>query len=452
MIDLSPYVKTVERLHPVQWHGRVTRITGLLIETNGPYVPLGGLCEIHPAGGGPLLAEAVGFRDRKILLMPYGESTGIGPGDRVTRRSAAATISLGPQLLGRVLDGFARAVDDGPPLAPGRTYPLHAPPPDALSRRRISEPLDLGVRAINGLLTCGKGQRVGILAGSGVGKSVLLGMIARYARADVNVIALIGERGREVREFIEKDLGPHGLQRSVVVVATSDQSPLLRIRAAYAATALAEYFRDQGKDVNLMMDSITRFAMALREVGLSVGEPPTTKGYTPSVFAVLPKLLERAGTGGGKGSVTGLYTVLVEGDDMNEPIADATRAILDGHIVLCRDLAARGHYPAIDVLRSKSRVMIDIVSQQHRRHAERFVKCLATYRSAEDLINIGAYAPGSNPEIDDAIENFAPMNAYLQQAIGEQVSLDESVADLGAVAASPGEARMPGTRQEMSSQ
>ncbi len=433
MIDLSSYGEAVRRVEPVQWHGRVTRITGLMIEANGPYVPLGGLCEIHPAGATPLLAEAVGFRDRKILLMPYGTSIGIGPGDRVTRQTPEATVSVGPQFLGRVVDGFARAVDDGPPIQPGPAYPLQASPPDALSRGRISEPLDLGIRALNGLLTCGKGQRVGILAGSGVGKSVLLGMIARYARADVNVIALIGERGREVREFIEKDLGPEGLNRSVVVVATSDQSPLLRIRAAYAATALAEYFRDQGRDVNLMMDSVTRFAMALREVGLSVGEPPTTKGYTPSVFAVLPKLLERAGTCAGKGTITGLYTVLVEGDDMNEPIADATRAILDGHIVLSRDLAARSHYPAIDVLRSKSRVMIDVVSREHRRDADRFIKTLATYRSAEDLINIGAYARGSNPEIDEAIDKFGPMNAYLQQEIDEQAGLEEGIAGLASV-------------------
>jgi len=430
-LDLAPYMEIAQATSAFQISGTVARITGLLIEANGPATRLGGLCEIYPkSGDAPIRAEVVGFRDHKILLMPYSSSQGIGPGDRITAIQSVGTVAVGPQLLGRVIDGFGEVIDGGEELSCREEGLLHATPLNPLSRRRIREPLDLGIRALNGILTCGKGQRLGILAGSGVGKSILLGMIARYTRAEINVIALIGERGREVREFIEKDLGPEGLQRSVVVVATSDQSPLLRIRAAYAATAIAEHFRDQGRDVNLMMDSVTRFAMAQREVGLAIGEPPTTKGYTPSVFALLPKLLERAGTCSGTGSITGLYTVLVEGDDMNEPIADATRAILDGHIVLSRQLAAQDHYPAIDVLNSKSRVMIDIVDPEHRKMANRFIATLATYRNAEDLINIGAYVAGSNPKIDEAIGKIEAIQAYLQQGIDEQVVLKESVEGL----------------------
>ncbi len=428
MIDLTSYRTLVEETTAVQLTGSVSRITGLMIEADGPHTRLGGMCEIIPQYGTERVrAEVVGFRDHRVLLMPYGESEGIGPGDRVLSVQSVGTVEVGPQLLGRVVNGFGEAIDGLGTVQGQAHYPLRAQPPDPLSRRRISEPLDLGIRAFNGLLTCGKGQRIGILAGSGVGKSTLLGMIARYTCADVNVIALIGERGREVREFIEKDLGPEGVKRSVVVVATSDQSPLLRIRAAYVATAVAEYFRDQGYDVNLMMDSITRFAMAQREVGLAVGEPPTTKGYTPSVFTLLPKLLERAGTCEKKGSITGLYTVLVEGDDMNEPIADATRAILDGHIVLSREIAAQGHYPAIDVLNSKSRVMIDVVDSLQLKLANRLIATLATYRNAEDLINIGAYVHGSNPRIDEAIEKHGPILSYLQQEIGERVTLQQSV-------------------------
>ncbi len=430
-LDLAPYIEVAQKTSVIRISGTVARITGLLIEANGPATRLGGLCEIFPKeGDAPIRAEVVGFRDHKILLMPFSSSQGVGPGDRIIAIQSVGTIAVGPQLLGRVINGFGEAIDGGRQPSCREEVLLVAPPLNPLLRNRIREPLDLGIRALNGLLTCGKGQRLGILAGSGVGKSVLLGMIARYTRAEINVIALIGERGREVREFIEKDLGPEGLQRSVVVVATSDQSPLLRIRAAYAATAIAEYFRDQGRDVNLMMDSVTRFAMAQREVGLAIGEPPTTKGYTPSVFALLPKLLERAGTCAGRGTITGLYTVLVEGDDMNEPIADATRAILDGHIVLSRQLAARDHYPAIDVLNSKSRVMIDVVDPDHRKMANRFIATLATYRNAEDLINIGAYVAGSNPKIDEAIGKIDAIQAYLQQGIQEQVTLNESVAGL----------------------
>jgi len=431
VLDLAPYIEVAQKTSVIRISGTVARITGLLIEANGPATRLGGLCEIFPKeGDASIRAEVVGFRDHKILLMPFSSSQGVGPGDRIIAIQSVGTIAVGPQLLGRVINGFGEAIDGGRQPSCREEVLLVAPPLNPLLRNRIREPLDLGIRALNGLLTCGKGQRLGILAGSGVGKSVLLGMIARYTRAEINVIALIGERGREVREFIEKDLGPEGLQRSVVVVATSDQSPLLRIRAAYAATAIAEYFRDQGRDVNLMMDSVTRFAMAQREVGLAIGEPPTTKGYTPSVFALLPKLLERAGTCAGRGTITGLYTVLVEGDDMNEPIADATRAILDGHIVLSRQLAAQDHYPAIDVLNSKSRVMIDVVDPDHRKMANRFIATLATYRNAEDLINIGAYVAGSNPKIDEAIGKIDAIQAYLQQGIQEQVTLNESVAGL----------------------
>ncbi|MDX1764636.1 MAG: flagellar protein export ATPase FliI [bacterium] len=434
MIDFVPYYRAVAKSNPVEVTGKISRVTGLLMEGTGPHTALGGLCEIEPQGAGsPVPAEVVGFRDRKILLMPYNDSKGIGPGDRIRVVESVGMVAVGEGLLGRIIGGFGEPLDGQGEIAVPHEAPLYGEPLNPLERDRIKEPLDLGIRALNGVLTCGKGQRLGILAGSGVGKSILLGMIARYTRADINVIALIGERGREVREFIEKDLGPEGLARSVVVAVTSDQSPLLRIRAAYVATAVAEYFRDQGRSVNLMMDSVTRFAMAQREIGLAIGEPPTTKGYTPSVFALLPKLLERAGTGQGPGSITGLYTVLVEGDDMNEPIADATRAILDGHIVLSRKLAAQDHYPAIDILNSKSRVMIDIVTEDHRKDANRLIAALATYKDAEDLINIGAYAQGSSGEIDAAISRYPAIQAYLKQEIGEQVSLSQSVAALKSI-------------------
>jgi flagellum-specific ATP synthase len=333
-------------------------------------------------------------------------------------------------LLGRVVDGLGNPIDGKGPIQIDDEYPIYASPVNPLLRKRIQQPLDLGVRAINGLLTVGCGQRMGIFSGSGVGKSVLLGMIARQTAAEVNVIALIGERGREVNEFIHKDLGAEGLKKSVVVVATSDHLPLVRLRGGFIATAIAEYFRDQGKHVNLMMDSVTRLAMAQREIGLSLGEPPTTKGYTPSVFSLLPKLLERAGTSSHRGTITGLYTVLVEGDDMNEPIADAVRSILDGHIVLTRDLADRNHYPAIDVLRSISRVMEEIADPEHKHHAARVKEALATYRKAEDLINIGAYSVGSNPKIDEAIHMIDPINHFLRQGIAEGTTLQASVNSL----------------------
>jgi flagellum-specific ATP synthase len=339
-------------------------------------------------------------------------------------------VTVGSGLLGRVIDGLGNPIDGKGPLASETAYPIYAPSLNPLLRQRIHKPLDLGVRVINGLLTVGCGQRVGVFAGSGVGKSVLLGMIARKTRADVNVIALIGERGREINEFIQKELGEEGLRRSVLVVATSDRLPLIRMRGAFIATAIAEFFRDQGHHVNLMMDSVTRFAMAQREIGLAMGEPPTTKGYTPSVFTLLPKLLERAGTSDSHGTITGLYTVLVEGDDANEPIADALRSILDGHILLTRDLAMQNHYPAIDVLGSISRVMDDIVDDQHRQNAYRFKQVMATYRKAEDLINIGAYVSGSNSKIDYAIAMVEKINAYLQQHIEETVTFEDSVGQM----------------------
>jgi len=433
-IRLDKYRICLEGLNPIQVQGKVAQVVGLVVEAAGPACRLGAVCDIFTRENGrPLSAEAMGFRDQRVLLMPLEEIRGIAPGCRVVARQQRATVGVGPALLGRVVDGLGAPIDGRGPLATAVEYPLYAPALNPLRRRRIHEPLDLGIRPINGLLTVGCGQRIGIFAGSGVGKSVLLGMVARKTAADVNVIALIGERGREVNDFLEKDLGPEGLQRSVVVVASSDRLPLIRTRGAFLATAIAEYFRDQGCRVNLMMDSVTRFAMAQREIGLALGEPPTTKGYTPSTFTLLPKLLERAGTGNGRGSITGLYTVLVEGDDTNEPIADAARSILDGHIVLSRELAMQNHYPAIDVLGSISRVMEDIVDVPQRQNAGRFKETLAIYRKAEDLINIGAYVAGSNPKIDYALKLIDRINAYLRQDIGETVSLAESVAQLNAL-------------------
>jgi flagellum-specific ATP synthase len=433
-VELDKYRVCLETLHPIQVQGKVTQVVGLVVEAAGPACRLGAVCDIFTREGGrPLAAEALGFRERRVLLMPLEDIRGIGPGCRVVARQQRATVRVGPDLLGRVIDGLGVPMDGKGPVAASAEYPLYAPAVNPMRRRRIHEPLDLGIRAVNGLLTVGCGQRIGVFAGSGVGKSVLLGMIARTTAADVNVIALIGERGREVNDFLEKDLGPEGLRRSVVVVATSDRLPLIRTRGAFLATTIAEYFRDQGCRVNLMMDSVTRFAMAQREIGLAVGEPPTTKGYTPSTFTLLPKLLERAGTGNGPGSITGLYTVLVEGDDTNEPIADAARSILDGHIVLTRDLAMQNHYPAIDVLGSISRLMDDIVDPAQRQLARRLKETLATFRKAEDLINIGAYVAGSNPKIDTAIKMIDRINAYLKQDVGETVSFAESVAQLNAL-------------------
>jgi flagellum-specific ATP synthase len=409
--------------------GKVTKIVGLVVEGYCTSATVGTLCEILPLNSGdPVAAEVVGFRDGYTLLMPLGELRGLGPGSLIRVLRSSATMGCSDALLGRIIDAMGQPIDGGYPPRVDKHMPLYALPPDPMARKQIAEPLDLGVRAINTMLTCGKGQRMGIMAGSGVGKSVLLGTMAKHSRADVNVIALIGERGREVREFVERDLGTEGLARSVVLAATSDRSPLLRMRGAFVATTLAEYFCNKGKNVLLMMDSVTRFAMAMREVGLAIGEPPTTKGYTPSVFAMLPKLLERAGSFKRAGTITGLYTVLVEGDDMNEPIADSVRSILDGHIVLSRDLAAKNHYPCIDILHSASRVMRDIVDEEHIKNSSRIREILATHKEAEDLINIGAYVPGSNPKIDYAISRIDAVNDFLRQGMNEQDRLEDSVA------------------------
>ncbi|MEJ2221563.1 MAG: flagellar protein export ATPase FliI [Desulfobacterales bacterium] len=429
--SLAKYHHCVDATCTIQANGKVTNVVGLVIEAQGPVSRLGTVCDIYTKRDShKISAEVLGFKDNKVLMMPLAEIRGIGPGCPIVARQQRAVIPVGPGLLGRVIDGLGNPIDNKGPIAVESEYPIYGTPINPLARKRISKPLDLGIRAINGLLSVGCGQRMGIFSGSGVGKSVLLGMIARKTAADVNVIALIGERGREVNEFIEKELGEKGLERSVIVVATSDHLPLIRMRGAFIATAIAEFFRDQGQHVNLMMDSVTRFAMAQREIGLALGEPPTTKGYTPSVFTLLPKLCERAGTSDNQGSITGLYTVLVEGDDTNEPIADALRSILDGHINLTRDLSTQNHYPAIDVLSSISRVMDDIIGPEHRRHAGKLKETLAVYRKAEDLINIGAYVAGSNPKIDYAIEMIEKINQYLRQDIDETTDFDESISRL----------------------
>lgn len=423
--------ETLEGFNPLRVYGKVSRVVGIMIEGHGPGTSIGSLCDIYPqAGRSPIRAEVVGFQKNRIFLMPIGSLNGIGPGSKIVALRTRPSVNVGPKMLGRVIDGMGNPIDEKGPIEAETEYPIYAEPINPLKRAIISEPLDVGIKAINGLLTCGKGQRMGIFSGSGIGKSILLGMIARNTAADVTVIGLVGERGREVREFIEKDLGPSGLKRSIVVAATSDQPPLIRLRGAFIATAIAEYFRDQGKDVLLLMDSVTRFAMSQRQVGLAIGEPPTTKGYPPSVFALLPQLLERAGNVSRKGSITGMYAVLVEGDDMNDPISDAVRSIIDGHIVLSRDLAAQNHYPAIDVLQSISRVMIDIVDSEHLSASRKFVEILDTYKRSEDLIKIGAYVKGSNKKTDYAIEMIDKLNCFMQQDIREKVTLDACVTDM----------------------
>lgn len=430
LLESSKYLNTLEHLKLKRSTGRVSQIVGLTIEADGPVSNLGEKCLIKLKSVTEMVAaEVVGFKNGKVLLMPLGEINGISPGAEIVATGEQIQVTVGSALLGRVLDGLGQPIDGKGALETGKHYPLQAMPPNPLTRERIHHPLALGVRAIDGLLTCGLGQRMGIFAGSGVGKSTLLGMIARNTAADVNVIALIGERGREVRDFIERDLGSEGLQRSVVVVATSDQPALLRIKGALTATAIAEYFRDQGSQVMLMMDSVTRFALAQREVGLAIGEPPTTRGFTPSVFALLPRLLERSGTAL-KGSITGLYTVLVEGDDLNEPIADAVRGILDGHIVLTRELAHQNHYPAINILASVSRLMTELASPAHRAAAGVLRNLLATYRDNQDLINIGAYVAGSNPQLDLAIKMIDRINEFLRQTVDEKIPYEKTVDDL----------------------
>ncbi|NIA14321.1 MAG: FliI/YscN family ATPase [Nitrospiraceae bacterium] len=418
-LDLGGHCDRVRAADPVAAHGRIVDVVGLTIEATGPPMCIGDRCYVQPQGGGERVAvEVVGFRGDRILLMPLDSVRGVGPGSMLVPTHRPETIGVGPNLLGRVLDGMGNPIDGGPPPQGLKPVPLHASAPPPLERQRVLEPIGTGIRAIDACITCGKGQRVGIMSGSGVGKSKLLGMITRNTDADIVVIALIGERGREVRDFIEVDLGSEGLERAVVVVATSDEPALRRIKGAYTATAVAEYFRGQGADVMLLMDSVTRFAMAQREVGLAVGEPPTTRGYPPSVYSVLPKLLERAGTSA-TGSITGMYAVLVEADDLNDPIGDATRSILDGHIALSRDLASRAHYPAIDVLQSVSRVINDVTSEEHQALAQQIRRYLAVHRDAEDLINIGAYVQGSNPEIDKSMRLMAGLNAFLQQGLFE---------------------------------
>jgi len=437
--SLAGYHRALTEIKPFRLSGRVVRVVGLTIEATGLDCEIGEVCEIRANGSGALLAEVVGFRERRILLMPLGEMHGIHPGSPIYPLPNAEPgtrcfrAPVGETLLGRVLDGLGNPIDNLGPLNAFGTVPTYNTPPHPLDRQSISAPLTTGVRAIDGLLTCGRGQRVGIFAGSGVGKSTLMGMIARSSRSDVSVIALVGERGREVREFVKNDLGPEGLARSVVVVSTSDQPALVRLKAAWVATTIAEYFRDQGLDVTFLMDSVTRFAMAQREVGLAIGEPPASKGYTPSVFALLPRLLERTGAGK-RGSITGFYTVLVEGDDFNEPICDAVRSILDGHIVLSRDLAARNHYPAIDTLHSISRVMPAITSPEHRQDAGRVRKLLATYEKARDLINIGAYVNGSDPEIDAALVALPKITAFLQQKEHDFTPFEETQLNMAQIA------------------
>jgi flagellum-specific ATP synthase len=431
MFDFERCHRMIEQVRPIKMYGKVNQIIGLVVEGQGPCSSIGEMCEIYANGNGEALsAEVVGFKAGKVLMMPLEGSRGVGPGCKIVSLGKKADVKVGRGLLGRVIDGMGNPIDGKGPVEYHTEYPIYFSPINPLRRKRVTEVMDLGIRVINALLTCGKGQKMGVFSGSGVGKSVLLGMIAKNTQADVNVIGLIGERGREVREFLEKNLGKKGLERSVVVVATSDTHPIIRMRAAYVATSIAEYFRDQGNDVLLMVDSLTRFAMAQREVGLSVGEPPTTKGYTPSVFSLMPKLLERVGAVEGKGSITGLYTILVEGDDFDEPIADAARSILDGHVVLSRLLAAKNHYPAVDVLKSISRVMIDVVDDEHKGKAGNISNILATYRKTEDLINIGAYVKGSNPEVDLAIDMIGKVNAFLTQGIDDKVSFEESKRDM----------------------
>ncbi len=428
MFDFSKAKEIVENIDPLRLNGKILQSVGIVMESQGPSCRVGELCRIRARDKeSEILAEVVGFREEKTLLMPLGERNGIELGSDVIALGKEMKVKVGKGLLGRVLDALGRPMDGKGPIEGETEYPIDCEPPPPLHRRPIKEVLPLGIKAIDGMLTCGKGQRVGIFAGSGVGKSTLLGMIARYAQSDVNVIALVGERGREVKEFIEKDLGEEGLRRSCLVVATSDKAPLLRIKAALCATAIAEYFRDEGKDVLFLMDSVTRLAMAQRELGLAVGEPPTTRGYTPSVFTLLPRLMERTGNSQ-RGSITALYTVLVEGDDMNEPIADAVRSILDGHIVLSRKLSFEGHYPSIDVLQSISRLMPDITDKEQQQRAQKLREILATYSEAEDLINIGAYERGSNPRIDYALEMIDKVRNFLRQEVEKSFSWEETQA------------------------
>jgi flagellum-specific ATP synthase len=419
--------KALTDFYPYKVYGKVNQVVGLVIEGKGPISSVGDAALIYPVDDTPPIdAEVVGFKDGKTLLMPLGDLRGVGIGSKILSRKQSVNTMAGEGLLGRVIDGLGNPIDGKGPINCSDVIPVYRDTVNPMKKKRITEPLDLGIRSMNGLLTCGKGQRIGIFAGSGVGKSVLLGMIARHTEADVNVIGLIGERGREVREFIERDLG-EGIERSVVIVATSDQPPLIRVRGAFLTIAIAEYFRDKSKDVLLMMDSLTRFSMAQREVGLAIGEPPTSKGYTPSVFSLLAKLLERAGNGEEEnGTMTAIYTVLVEGDDLDDPIADSSRAILDGHVVLSRRLSDMNHYPPIDILKSISRTMKDIVSKEQIEYSSKIVEILSEYERAEDLINIGAYNPGSNKKIDYAMSMIDKARTFLTQNVDEKVTLEDA--------------------------
>ncbi len=425
---LSKYRRVLDEVDVIKFTGKVDRIVGLTIESVGPAVKYGDLCRIRVAQGEYLLTEVVGFNRNRVILMPIGDMKGVVPGAEVHAAGSALMVPVGDELLGRVINGVGQPLDGKGDIITDEKYPVNGASINPLQRTVIDTPLSVGIRCIDGLNTVGRGQRIGIFSGSGVGKSTIIGMIARYTDADVNVIALIGERGREVKDFVEKELGPEGLKRSIVVVATSDQPPMLRLRGGFLAHAIAEYFRDQGKAVNLLMDSITRFAMAQREVGLAAGEPSATRGYPPSVFTMLPQLMERAGTSNSGGSITGFYSVLVEGDDMNEPIADAARGILDGHIVLDRKLAHKGHYPAVDVLSSISRCMKDVVSQEHLEAAQKMRELMAAYQEIEDLINLNAYVRGSNPVADRAIDMHEEISSFLRQGVYEQDSFEQIVA------------------------
>lgn len=436
-LGLGRYFEALPRIDPVRSAGRVTDIVGLLVESEGPATAIGDFCEVRTSTGRSIRTQVIGFRNSHVLSMPLEETDGLQAGDTLVARAEDAKVAVGRSLLGRVLDGFGKPMDGGPDIPGERAYELYAAPPPPLERENINEPLVTSIRAIDSLLPCGKGQRIGIFGGSGVGKSTLLAAMSKHSQAGVNVIALVGERNREVREFIENDLGPDGLARSVIVVATSDRPAPLRLRACFVALAVAEYFRDSGEDVLLVMDSVTRLAMAQREIGLAAGEPPSQKGYTPSVFHLLPKVFERAGNFR-HGSITGFFTVLVEGDDLTEPISDAVRAILDGHIVLSRDMGAAGHYPAIDVLQSVSRLASRVATAEHNESARKIREALATYRRSEDLINLGAYASGSNPQLDAAIGLLPELNRFLRQGIDEASSAAETLATLKALAESGG--------------
>ena len=432
-LSLGRYLQALDRMETCQWSGKVTQLVGLLIESEGPAAAVGDFCEVRAPGGRPVRTQVVGFRNGRVLSIPLEETGGLQLGDTIVARKQDARVDAGPQLLGRVLDGFGKPMDGKPPIEPEAAYDLYAAPPGPLERAHITEPLVTGIRAIDSLLPVGQGQRIGIFGGSGVGKSTLLGAMARHNSADVSVIALIGERNREVRDFLERELSADGLKRSVVVVATSDRPAPLRIRAGFVALAVAEYFRDQGKSVLLVMDSVTRLAMAQREIGLAAGEPPSQKGYTPSVFNLLPRLFERAGNFA-RGSITGMFTVLVEGDDFNEPICDAVRAILDGHITLSRELGAAGHYPAIDVLQSVSRLASRVASTDQRQQAQKVREALAVYRQSEDLINLGAYVSGSNQKLDAAIRVRAQLMEFLRQDSAVTVAARETLSQLKTLA------------------